>query len=77
MKKLVYYCDRCGKEMQGRTKVMLRQAYECLAVEGNKKYCDICLECASNPKVMFKTFTHFIEPTEINARTDNRDTGTS
>jgi hypothetical protein len=43
MKKIIYYCDRCGKQMEGRTKVILRQAYEFVAVEGNKRYCDVLM----------------------------------
>ena len=77
MKKLVYYCDRCGKQMEGRMKVMIRQAYEFLAVEGDKKYCDICLECGSDPKIMFMTTYRFGTIRYPDAKTDNSDRGTS
>ena len=48
MKKTIILCDRCGKEIPGTIRVC--QDYSSnpyLAVEGDKKYSDICSVCAT------------------------------
>lgn len=56
MKKTIILCDRCGKEGT-MIKVRFQDTfYGLVAIEGEKKYSDICVDCGS--KILWKGIIH-------------------